>query len=95
MQMLSEVEKYRSTAALKVGDTLMQLKELRVDLVNLRIGSRSSREMKFQLEVVMMALRNGAERLSEARALARTRDALSRKRMFYGAQVPELGSSAQ
>jgi hypothetical protein len=97
MQLLSEVEKCRSAAALRVGATLMQLDELREDLANLRIDvkSWSSQKAMSQLEIILRTLRNGAQRLSEARAMARTTEALSRKRMFYGAQGPELGSSAE
>lgn len=97
LDLLAGVEKYRSTAASTVGDTLMQLRELQADLVNLRadVKSQSSRQkVKPQLEVIMMTLRNGAQRLSRARAMARSKDAQSRKRMFYGAQVPELDAQS-
>jgi hypothetical protein len=90
LDLLSNVEKHRSKAALKVGEILVQLLKLQEDLDNLRRDVQPPRlqQVQPQLEIVLKTLRKGGERLSEARAVTRNTNEQRRERIFSGPQRP-------
>ena len=94
-KLLSQVAVYRSAAAVQVGGTLVQLEKLASDLDDLRERVAMpllADEASVPIEVHIMTLRKGVQRLSEGRGRARNREEQVLKRILDGAQYPELGS---
>lgn len=93
--LLSQVANYRSAAAVQVGGTLVQLEKLASDLDDLRERVATpllAEEASIPLEVHIMTLRKGVDRLSEKRRGARQREEQVLRRIMEGAQYPELPS---
>lgn len=92
--LLSKVAAYRSAAALQVGGTLVQLEKLAADLDEPRERVATpllSHEASVPLEVHIMTLRKGVERLNEGRGRAKRKEEQILKRILEGPQYPELG----
>ncbi|KAG8829280.1 hypothetical protein FRC17_006830 [Serendipita sp. 399] len=95
--LLSQVAAYRSAAAVQVGGTLVQLEKLAADLDDLRERVATpllSEEASIPIEVHIMTLRKGVERLTEGRGRAKRREEQVRERILEGPQYPELGTTS-
>jgi superfamily I DNA and RNA helicase len=91
--LLSQVANYRSAAAVQVGGTLVQLEKLASDLDDLRERVATpllAEEASIPLEVHIMTLRKGVDRLSEKRRGARNREEQVLRRIMEGSQYLEL-----
>lgn len=93
--LLSQVANYRSAAAVQVGGTLVQLEKLASDLDDLRERVATpllAEEYSVPLEVHIMTLRKGVDRLTERRRVAKQREEQVLRRVLDGPQYRELSS---
>jgi hypothetical protein len=77
-----------------VAGTLVQLEKLAADLDDLRERVATpllSDEASIPLEIHLMTLRKGVERLNESRGRAKSKEKQILKRILDGPQYPELG----
>ncbi|PVG01093.1 hypothetical protein CPB86DRAFT_781993 [Serendipita vermifera] len=97
--LLSQVGHYRSSAAVQVGGTLVQLERLSSDLDELRERVATPVLLDSQdgipsipIEVHVMTLQKGVQRLAESRGRSKNRADQVLKRILEGPQYPELPS---
>jgi hypothetical protein len=95
--LLSSVGQYRSTAAVQVGGTLVQLERLASDLDELRervatpiLVNNEDGVASIPIEVHVMTLQKGVQRLAESRGRSKSRAEQVLKRILDGPQYPEL-----